>query len=961
MRMNLSHVDAGGYLQLVNEGYNGVRIEKGKTYKWRVFLRPNGFAGKVKAYLTDAGKGISDTAQVSFNSSSAQVWKEFDYTFTAMSTSYKADLRIELNDAGVLDIDYVSLFPTDTYKGRKNGLRRDLAEFLLDMNPKFMRWPGGCVIEGFNLANAFHWKETIGAPENRRGEFNVWGYRTIWGMGYHEFLQFCEDAGMEPLYVSNIGFACTVRGCGEYVKTVKDFEKYYQDVYDAIMYANGTDPTNEWVQKRIAAGHPQPFHLKMVELGNENGTDRYTASLNYIYNKLKVDFPDITFINTLAMNDELNKKCGGDMYDPHWYESPAYFYTNVNIFDNVDRKAYPKSIYVGEYAANNNVGSGNLDAALSESAFIMSMERNSDIVKMCSYAPLFYRENYSNWACNLIWYNSEKISGRASYYIQKMFADNVPTYNICSKLYTPDQQLPYQGRIGLGTWLTSAKFRNVKVTSNSTGKVFYESDFVNDSAQWSKEVGTWTTDLGGCMVQSSTSAIGTQNFMKDLRFRDMTFEVEAMKTGGAEGFLIAFGCDDKTSNNYYRFNIGGWGNTAIALEKAGGTYGTTVGNKVSYSLQNNQWYKIKVVTTGGNQVKLYIDNELKYSYTFSSGGNAPLTGRRQMIAGYDETRKEIVVKVTNAESNDWTPEIHVNGKLNGSVQIIQLASESLMNENGFDNPKLVVPQSSSFDLPADAATSGFCYTFPKYSFSVIRIPAERSDTAMTMPEISSLVFNDTPVTLVSAKELALRKLAQYPEYSDHIQNPTFDSNANGWSGTTSSWEHGVEEYFNLKSFSLGQTVSNLPNGQYLLYMQGFYRNGNGKNEQLVYLQANDSTTRVCDLYSEDNHAFKYADNRDQANQVFQEGLGSYANVVKCNVTDGTLKINLYKKQQTGLFDWCCFDNFRLFYLGSSTSISPFVQSDIRKDSIYDLSGRKVERPCKGIFISNGKKFVSPQF
>ncbi|MDE6403973.1 MAG: alpha-L-arabinofuranosidase, partial [Muribaculaceae bacterium] len=381
----------------------------------------------------------------------------------------------------------------------------------------------------------------------RRGEYDLWGYRSTWGMGYHEILQFCEDTGMDCMFVGNAGLAC-IGSLGEYVSGAEAVEPYYQDIKDAIEYAIGDPATNEWAKRRADAGHPAPFPLKYVEIGNENFSKRYDDNFQYIYKKLKAEYPQLTFLNTMGIDhaEEFKLRLGDDMIDPHWYVTPEYFYNSRTIFDNTPRGHY--NIYVGEYATNAQVGDGNLEATLSEASFMIDMERNSDIVKMASYAPLIQNSNAVNWRCNLIWQRSGESFGRASYYNQKMFSENVPSYNIKGEMHSDRSGVPYNGRAGIGTWLTSGKFRNFKVSDHS-GKVLYTADFVNNRDEWTDMEGTWSLGADGLITQASTSKTRCISLMNTLAFRDGVIEVEAYKNAGGEGFLLVFGCDDNDWNH----------------------------------------------------------------------------------------------------------------------------------------------------------------------------------------------------------------------------------------------------------------------------------------------------------------------------------------------------------------------------------------------------------------------------
>ena len=414
-----------GKVTLVNEGYWGVAAKKGEKYDLRFYLKANS-SGQVVAMLRNES-GVS-AGEATLTTKGDGQWNEYATTITATETFSKGTFALCFDGKDEVFVDYVSLFPQATFKNRKNGLRKDIAETLAALHPQFMRWPGGCIVEGACYENRVRWKETLGDPMTRRGEWDLWGYRSTYGLGYHEFLQFCEDLGMKGMFVANAAMSCSYR-CGDYSEEQAEIDRCLQDMRDAIEYAIGDPAKNEWARRRAEAGHPAPFPLQYVEIGNENNGDIYKHHLNYMYAKLKAEYPGLTFINTLGgFPWEMDGTEGGDMVDPHWYVDPAFFFLHNNEFDSRQRGQW--QVYVGEYACNNRVGSGNMMAALADASFILGMERNGDLVKMASYAPLLTNVNQPNWACNLIHFDTDRVMGRAAYYVQQLMAENRPTYNL---------------------------------------------------------------------------------------------------------------------------------------------------------------------------------------------------------------------------------------------------------------------------------------------------------------------------------------------------------------------------------------------------------------------------------------------------------------------------------------------------------------------------------------------------
>jgi len=391
-----------------NEGFNGINVRKGEKYLLSMAARANeGFAGTIDVSLEDAdGKQLATTR---FDGIGLD-WKKLDAVLTSTESTPQARLVITTTAPGTIWLDMVSLFPAKTWKGRANGLRPDLAEMLVAMKPAFVRFPGGCFVEGDKLANATRWKQTIGDLSERPGHWNLWKYRSTDGLGYHEYLLLCEDLGAEPLFVINCGMA------HEDNVPMDKLGPWIQDSLDAIEYANGP-VDSKWGALRAKNGHPAPFNLKYLEIGNENYGPLYQERYRAFYDAIKAKWPDIHLVA-----DEPTKERPTEITDDHYYNSPDFFIHNAGKYDSYDRKG-PK-IYVGEYAVTKECGQGNLQAAVAEAAFMTGLERNSDHVVMSSYAPLFVNVGWRVWNPNAIVFDNHRAYGTPSYYVQKMFAEN---------------------------------------------------------------------------------------------------------------------------------------------------------------------------------------------------------------------------------------------------------------------------------------------------------------------------------------------------------------------------------------------------------------------------------------------------------------------------------------------------------------------------------------------------------
>ena len=704
MKLNITRIAKGGKALLTNTGYWGMGLKKGEQYDLRFYVKSSNFKGNITARLTDGSNGES-LGSIAFAAKPGNEWTEFTGVLTCTGTTAKGQLSLEFDAKGTILVDYVSLFPQSTFKGRKNGQRADVAQMLVDLHPKFMRWPGGCIVEGATYENRVKWKETLGDPMTRRGEWDVWGYRATWGMGYHEFLQFCEDLNMDGMFVNNAGMSCSVRN-GDYVSSDDDMNAVIQDFRDAIDYALADPAKNEWAKKRAEAGHPAPFPLKYVEIGNENVGPEYVTHFNYIYKVLKAEYPQLTFINTLGHTDPLLAQMPGEyMVDPHWYRDPNFFFNNNHLFDDAPRT---HDIYVGEYACNAGVGAGNLLAALSEAAFIMGMERNSDVVKMTSYAPLFENENRRDWPCNLIHINSSQVYGRASYYVQQMAAENRPTYNIyVSEPTTSGTPDPFAaGSIGVGTYATQCEYKDIQVTTADGNVTHYTPD------QFQTRRGEWQTEND--IIRQTSNEQLTMAQLPAFSSNHFTLQLKARKLSGREGFFIYYGLDERGRNGYV-VNIGGWNNSITAVQPIQrGRTNDIIGRRAQQTVDDDKWYDIKIDVTPDN-VTLYVDG------TEITSAQPVAQTRHFCQAGYDEQSGELIIKVVNGTAEPYSRTFDLtNATTVAPIGKVITLSGDANDENSFEQPTKLSPVTTLFGN----FDKQFTYEFAPMSFTIMRIKAQ---------------------------------------------------------------------------------------------------------------------------------------------------------------------------------------------------------------------------------------------
>ena len=441
---------------LVNQGFDGIAVKNGERYNLSFFAKQlTGQRSKLLARLVDKQGNLLAETTVSIPAG-GQLWSPLKAVLIAKADAKDASLELQPLSAGRLALDMVSLFPAKTFKGRTNGLRPDLAQAIADIHPRFIRFPGGCVSHGDGLGNIYRWKNTIGPLEARKPQRNIWGYHQSVGLGYFEYFQFCEDIGAAPLPVIAAGVPCQNSGTGGFGQQggvpMEQMDEYIQDILDLVEWANGP-ATSKWGKIRAQAGHPKPFNLKYIGIGNEDLiTDIFEERFTMIFNALKQKHPEITVIGTTGPffegtdyeeGWELASRLKVPMVDEHYYVEPGWFIYNQDFYDKYDRSK-PK-VYLGEYASRGTT----LYNALAEAAYLTSLERNGDVVSMASYAPLLAKEGRTQWNPDLIYFNNTEVKPTVGYYVQKLFGVNAAAQYLPASITISEKQemlkkrLPY--------------------------------------------------------------------------------------------------------------------------------------------------------------------------------------------------------------------------------------------------------------------------------------------------------------------------------------------------------------------------------------------------------------------------------------------------------------------------------------------------------------------------------------
>jgi alpha-N-arabinofuranosidase len=705
LRVTVTAAPPGGRVALVNDGFWGISVVDGASYKLSFYARAeDGFRGPVTAILETASGRALATGAIQAQPGLSSSWRKYEATLTSSGTDPKARFVLTFGSTGRVWIDFVSLFPARTWRDRPNGLRTDLATMIAGLKPAFVRWPGGCFVEGIAFDTRPQWKRSIGPVEERAGTYSPWGYWSSDGLGYHEFLQFSEDLGADALYVANAGVSCAFRS-GTFLPD-DQLDTLIQDTLDAIEYATGPT-TSTWGTVRAKNGHPAPFPLKYVEVGNEQQGARYGARVGRFYQAIKREFPQIKVVlsSWIAGIDRPAIDAAGriDIVDEHAYKPLHWAIENFDSFAKYKREGW--ELYIGEFATNGGVGRGNLAAALNDAVYMMSMEKNADLVKMGSYAPLLENVNKRDWEVNLIHFDSSRAFGRAAYYAVKLFAEHRPDVNLATTVrYEPTGPRPIAGRIGVGTFNTAAEFKDIVVEKD--GKTVYRSDFSTDAAGWKADGrrGTWAVESGAYRQRDPAVS---WSYFGEPGWDNFTLSLKARKISGAEGFLVAVGSAD---GRRVQWNVGGWGNRRHAVQVAD----AVAGEFVQGGVEDGRWYDVRVEIRD-RTVRCFLDGQLIQERTL------PRIDTVLAVGGRDEAAGEIVLKVVNSAAKPAPMSVVLKGVERPSTEarVTVLSSAHAEDENSFEEPTKIIPKTTTVRVPGPT----FSHVFPPHSLTILRIKA----------------------------------------------------------------------------------------------------------------------------------------------------------------------------------------------------------------------------------------------
>ncbi|MEO7719800.1 MAG: alpha-L-arabinofuranosidase C-terminal domain-containing protein [Capsulimonas sp.] len=707
LRLDIASASDKNPAGVANEGYWGVPVNPKTSYKVSFYARSSpGFSGPLTVGIESAD-GKTTYARAKITGVSSQ-WKQYTATLKTgpeAPATTAGRFVIVANRPGTIWFSLVSLFPP-TYKSRTNGNRIDLMEKLAAMNPGFLRMPGGNYLEGGTIAERFDWKKTIGPVEGRAGHQGPWGYRSTDGMGLLEFLNWCEDLNMQPVLAVYGGYSLG----GEYVKPGPDLEPFVQDALDEIEYVTG-DKSTKWGAERVRNGHPAPFALTYVEIGNEDGFDRsrsYDGRFTQFYDAIKAKYPKIKLMAT----DNVKTRTP-DLIDHHYYRSATEMARDAAHYDSYSRTA-PK-VFVGEWASIEGSPTPTFHAALGDAAWLTGLERNADVVEMECYAPLLVNVNPNGrqWSTNLIGYDALTSFGSPSYYVQAMFGANRGDVVLPVEVQvaeTHEELPPPSGKIGVGSWRTQAEFKDVQVTQG--GRTLYQKDFAGGAADWRAGRGEWKTS-GGVLRQSSGDD-NCQMVAGDASWTDYTYRLKARKISGDEGFAIMFHCKD--ADSYLWWNVGGWGNTRTALQESNAGAMYEIGKSSPVTVETGRWYDVRIELQGSH-IRCYLDDKLVQEMDDTPPPIPPLYA----AASRDLKSGDIIVKAVNITGAPQRLTVTLQG-----VSQIRPSAESWVltgqkeDVNSIASPTKAAPVRKTIE----GIGSTFTHEFPASSVTVLRIKAK---------------------------------------------------------------------------------------------------------------------------------------------------------------------------------------------------------------------------------------------
>jgi len=709
--------------KIYNIGYAGVPVKNGDTYKFYTFIKNS---ADFTLSVSLEGKDGNIYAKKDINVTKSDVWQRIDANLNANGEDYDGIIALSADKNVKVIVGFTSLMPEKTYMN--HGLRTDIVEMLKGLSPKFMRYPGGCIVEGLSKETAMRFPNTIGPVWERPSHSLMWHYRTTNGFGYHEFLQLCEDLNMEPMYVCNCGMSCQAR-VGEYFEE-NTVDEILQETLDALEYAMGSVDT-KFGAMRAKAGHPEPFNVKYLEIGNENFGKEYNERYVKFYEALKKAYPDVIYIsNTHTERDGLPT----EYVDEHYYSAPEFFLENEDRFDSYDRNA--PFIFLGEYAVNGGNTIASMECAMAEAVFLAGVERNQDIVKLTAYAPLFQNSDYTAWKPNLIVFDNHQIYGIPSYHAIAMMGANRGKEVVKTHIETQMQPPIYSGLPGLMCEKEGLTFKNAKVNGKPVdiSRILYGAveekdgiyamkqvksshEFTGKSDVWNKAFGDFIRSRrhpGALSEDDAMWAVFGEEYLEEYTFEiDLKFEKDNPVT------LSVWNCHPDTDAGCnepkdYDWHFGSVRRQNVRI--ADGKAATKMRHFFNPNAEIDE-VEFEIDYSEYNTFKIVADH---YGYTCYVNDREIQSRKHKLhpavytVATTDE--ENIIVKLINASQTDETAKLSFDCDIKEEyeVQVLAAIPES---QNSMENKLNVSPVTKNYRCDGKDIE----YVLPAYSVNILKV------------------------------------------------------------------------------------------------------------------------------------------------------------------------------------------------------------------------------------------------
>lgn len=684
------HVQAQSGASIRNLGYNsGIFVEVGKKYDFSVYMKTVGKKSVEVSVVDEEGKVYAANTFLA----KANQWTKYEVELNATDTTWNGRLELRFVEAGTYEVDMVSLFPGDTFMGRKNGLRRDIAEALQEMKPKFMRFPGGCLVHDGSLNDhdrnsMYRWKRTLGKVEERPSWRNNWRYNQTLGLGYYEYFCFCEDIGAKPLPVLPGGFNPHK---GEGVP-IEELDSWVQDAVDLIEFANGTEDT-KWGGVRKELGHPEPFGLEYIAIGNEEIGSGFFERYPYFHKAIKEKYPEIKVINTagpFAVGEGYEdgwasaRKYGSDLVDEHYYSSPEWFLANMHHYEDFDADG-PK-IFLGEYASWGNTYYN----ALVEAAYMTHLERSKAVALAC-YAPMLCNVDYVNWQPDMLWFDNHRIMKTPNYYVQKMFMCHQGTdavrFEKCNfeEPISLVDEVDIVGGIAIAGGDIEGRIWDIKLVDCDTEKVMEPDDI-------------------------AITEDNRLNIVADMKAGHYKLSFRFKRTKGRKGLRIVFG--KKDDKNLIQWEFGGWDNWDCNLTTICNGRGSVISHRIFRVEDIEYFLELEV---NGRHIKTTINGTVYNDAT----DHLPELEDLYVTASVDAENGKTYLKVVNLTGMEKETELLLADTTDGTPKctatITALRGNALTDVNSFEQPNLIVPWTEQVPVEKNRLV----YTFAPHSVTIV--------------------------------------------------------------------------------------------------------------------------------------------------------------------------------------------------------------------------------------------------